>query len=249
MSRLYSLKQIREILHEQGMHIPDGTLRNYRDDFMDLLPHEGQGRFARYHEDALEIFKDIRRFRNDLRLDNGEIRRRLMERMTRSSGPGVEQTPDHADPVPDGTPQAGETAAPQAQAANMAAAQQILAQAAKTGELAGNIDLRTRYLLDSNTKILSVLQRKYAEDNKIVQSLREDFAAAVDSLRRDQLALNEQVSEMKYMLKQVLTTVSERTAWHNTQDTAVQNLPVEELEQRFAGEHKPRGFFDKLMNF
>jgi hypothetical protein len=249
MSPLYSLKQIREILSTQGMHIPDGTLRNYRDDFMDLLPHEGQGRFARYHEDAMGIFKDIREFRKVLRLDTDEIRRRLLERMnSQHAQTSKGSMPRTAQNAHENGPDSAETA-PQARNANPLVATDLLNRAAKTEELAGNIDLRTRYLLDSNTKILSVLQHKYAEDSKNAQSLREDFISAMETLRRDQEALTEEVLEMKYMLKQVLNAVSERASWHNKQDAAMQSLPVEELEQGYGSEQKQRGFFDKLMKF
>lgn len=244
MSQLYSLKEIREILDTQGVHIPDGTMRNYRDDFMDLLPHQGQGRFARYHEDALGIFKNIRHYRQVLRLDTGEIRQRLAQELSDADSQAGETAPapaapDHSGaPVPAGVP-----------VTDPEQTGRILDQAARTADLAANIDLRTRYLLDGNTRILSVLQKKYVEDDKKIQSLREELNSSLQALRRDQETLNAEIGDVKYLLKQVLSAVSERGAWRNKQDIPVENLTVEGMDDEFQAERKQRNFFDKLMKF
>jgi len=75
--RLYSLKEIRQILLREGIYIPDGTLRNYRDEFGDLLEKEGSGRFTRYHINSLNIFKEIRKLRAEQHLDGGQIREHI----------------------------------------------------------------------------------------------------------------------------------------------------------------------------
>lgn len=77
MEKLYSLKEIREILDSEGAGIPDGTLRNYRDNFKEFLKSKGKGRLERYYKDSIDIFKTIRKLRSELKYDNEQIRREL----------------------------------------------------------------------------------------------------------------------------------------------------------------------------
>ena len=54
MNELLTLK---DIARELGKS--DNTLRYHKDKYLDFLPHTGQGRYTRFHPEALEVFKRI----------------------------------------------------------------------------------------------------------------------------------------------------------------------------------------------
>ena len=49
---------IKEIADQ--LQMPATTLRGYRDEFDDYLPHEGEGRFRRYSDECIQLLSQIK---------------------------------------------------------------------------------------------------------------------------------------------------------------------------------------------
>ena len=45
--------------------MPATTLRGYRDEFDDYLPHEGEGRFRRYSEECIQVLSNIKQMKQN----------------------------------------------------------------------------------------------------------------------------------------------------------------------------------------
>jgi hypothetical protein len=156
MSCLYSLKEIRSILEAQGIPIPDGTLRNYRDAFQDFLPSEGTGRQRRYFEESLGVFKHIRELRKGKHLDNHQVRAELSRLAVGSTG-SMAITPA-GDADPDLQRQFND----------------VFERLERLELVSAAIEARTKPLMDNVTRILSILQQKLIQDQK-APAITKDF--------------------------------------------------------------------------
>jgi hypothetical protein len=143
--KLYSLQEIRKLLSKEGLHIPDGTLRNYRDEFDNFLKKEGSGRFARYHKDAIDVFKEIRRLRKEEHLDGEHIKERL-EQMC-----GTIQTEQAQQIKQPHQTQQTITVSPEALMALVNSVR--------------NLDIRTKITQDHMVKLVSMLQQRFISEN------------------------------------------------------------------------------------
>ncbi|MEW5947051.1 MAG: MerR family transcriptional regulator, partial [bacterium] len=85
MSRLLTLKEI-----AKQLNVPESSLRKYREIFEDFMPGVGSGRGRRYREDAVVIFQDIRRLREDEHMPWEAVTVKLAEKypMNAPSAPG-----------------------------------------------------------------------------------------------------------------------------------------------------------------
>lgn len=160
MSRLYSLKEIREILDKQGSPIPDGTLRNYRDSFQSFLPAKGTGMNKRYHEDSIEVFKFIRSLKRERRLDTYQIRSELSK--FKAGLPGIDDDSNSA-------PSSLQTADGVHQKLDS-----IINRFELLEQSQNNLETRSKLLVDQVTRILSIIQQKILQDQKS-SALTKDF--------------------------------------------------------------------------
>jgi len=69
------LLTLKEIAIKLGL--PESTLRKYRDTYPQFIPYVGSGRDRRYKEDAIEVFKAIRDFRDEQHLSWDDTEREL----------------------------------------------------------------------------------------------------------------------------------------------------------------------------
>ncbi len=163
MEKLYSLKEIRELLDSEGMGIPDGTLRNYRDNFKEFLKSKGKGRLERYSKTSIDVFKTIRRFRTEYKYDNDQIRKELAKI--------YEVDIDYREPLD----------VEEALRSLIAKSDSFEKQIKKLEELLDNIYYLTKLQYDMSTKVLSVTQQKIAQDQKdfhrIKTLLADNFSA------------------------------------------------------------------------
>ena len=242
MPRLYSLKEIRQLLREQGVPVPDGTLRNYRDTFLEFLPYEGKGRFARYHEDSLEIFKKIRLYRSEDCLDNASIRRKLAEEF------GI-LNPEHepfehvqeAGPAPDSpmnTPATGPVDAVMVQA-----------RGDEMARFLKNIETRTRILIDDNAKILYILKEKNRTDDRKLDLLKQEINTMIDQIRSEQELLRRQLEKLQNGDSGVEKEPSRPPLSSVSQTRDMEPTPAGDYGEDVFSQTKQRTFFDKLMKF
>lgn len=75
MSGLLTLKQIAGVIG-----IPESSLRKYREIFEDFIPGVGSGRGRRYHNEAVEVFREIRAWREDENMPWEAITSKLAEK-------------------------------------------------------------------------------------------------------------------------------------------------------------------------
>lgn len=156
--KLYSLKEIRQVLEREGIHIPDGTLRNYRDAFDNLLIKEGSGRFTRYHKESIEIFKEIRRLRLVEHLDDSQIRERITA-MYGTAAPDTGITREETVQAP-AAPEVGALA-----------------------EMIQNIDIRTKIIQDSLVKLVSLVQQQMIDGGSRDAALAGELKSTLASLK------------------------------------------------------------------
>ena len=235
MSRLYSLKEIREIFDAEGFHIPDGTLRNYRDTFAEFLLFEGKGRFARYHEDSLEIFRKIRSYRTEHCLDNDEIKRRLTEEMPPEKREQLERFLK--------TKNAGGGMAPGAGAETEEPA------GGPISDMIEDIDIRTRILLENNTKISALLQEKFSNDQGLPQLLKREIGLVVERLFTEQALLRKEIEDLKIRLERPSTEGSKRDFLEQKRGVLAEDFSTKNMPDEPPLTRKQRSFFDKLMKF
>lgn len=171
MSRLYSLKEIREILDKQGAPIPDGTLRNYRDSFQSFLPSEGTGMNKRYHGDSIEVFKFIRSLKKERRLDTYQIRSELSK--FKAGLPGIDNDSDSA-------PSSLQTADGVHQKLDS-----IINRFELLEQSQNNLETRSKLLIDHITRILSILQQKIVQDQKSSALTKDIFETKLGELKEE----------------------------------------------------------------
>lgn len=75
MKKYYSLREL-----AVELDIPKSTVVKYKDYFSDFLPTHGEGKRKKYDDTALEILKEVRKLRDDDKLDWLEIKDLLDEK-------------------------------------------------------------------------------------------------------------------------------------------------------------------------
>lgn len=226
MDKLYSLKDIRVILESEGRPIPDGTLRNYRDTFLDLLVFQGKGRFSRYHEESIGIFRRIRELRIDEHLDNNEIRARLVREFQCETLESPEGRNN------DGLYQSGATA----HAADPAPDSQLSRLAGQVQE----IHEKTMSMHDTNEQILQYLKEKLHRSEELTGLMKRNLELRMSELQTAILDLRRDIETMK------TAGGAPGGLMVGTRHLGQAATTGDYEEENYPGD-KPRSFFDRIM--
>lgn len=202
MARLLTLKEI-----AKQIDIPESSLRKYREIFEDFIPGVGSGRGRRYREEAVEIFRNIRTWREHEHMPWEAITSKLAEKYPISAPTTTEEEPPpRAAQQPPAQPMQAAPAvgapAPRVEAArylrriNSLGEKQLAILNAIGSEMMNFIQNNQNYTVGEVRKITTSLSTSFQQLNSVVMKSVREQNEMINDMQRRIAGLEENYNEL-----------------------------------------------------